>query len=61
MSEQLGNGDKVGTLEGHFTDSQGKAKDFQALIPIAIPRHNIFQQINLSLTQTALFGNLECS
>ena len=29
MSEQLGNGDKVGTLEGHFTDSQGKAKDFR--------------------------------
>ena len=29
MSEQLGNGDKVGTLEGHFTDSQAKADNFR--------------------------------
>ena len=29
MSEQLGNGDKVGTVGNHFTDSQAKAKDFR--------------------------------
>ena len=29
MSEQLGNGDKVGTVGSHFTDSQAKATDFR--------------------------------
>ena len=29
MSENLGGGKKVGTVGEHFTDSQGKAKDFR--------------------------------